>query len=58
MGKRIFDSFFLYYIRKNPGSHTAIISKLMGHAWRSMSIEEQRPYTYVFFFWFNFLKRS
>ncbi|RUS81192.1 hypothetical protein EGW08_011057 [Elysia chlorotica] len=33
------------FIKKNPGSHTAVISKLMGHAWRSMTVEEQRPYT-------------
>ncbi|GFO41370.1 transcription factor sox-14 [Plakobranchus ocellatus] len=34
------------FIQKHPGFHTAMISKLMGHAWRSMSSEEQRPYTY------------
>lgn len=33
------------FIKRNPGYHTATISKLMGHAWRSMTSEEQRPYT-------------
>ncbi|GFR97939.1 transcription factor Sox-14 [Elysia marginata] len=35
------------FIKRNPGFHTALISKLMGHTWRSMTVEEQHPYTYV-----------
>nr|KAG5685199.1 hypothetical protein BaRGS_019876 [Batillaria attramentaria] len=31
-------------VRAHPGVHTSHISKIMGHAWRTMSPEEQAPY--------------
>ncbi|XP_033734603.1 uncharacterized protein LOC117323468 [Pecten maximus] len=32
------------FIDANPGIHTSHISKMMGHAWRNMSPQEQQPY--------------
>ncbi|XP_071079316.1 uncharacterized protein [Haliotis cracherodii] len=32
------------FINANPGVHTSNISKIMGHAWRTMAPEEQAPY--------------
>ncbi|XP_067680204.1 uncharacterized protein [Haliotis asinina] len=32
------------FINANPGVHTSHISKIMGHAWRNMTPEEQAPY--------------
>ncbi|KAL5009021.1 hypothetical protein ScPMuIL_014602 [Solemya velum] len=32
------------FIAANPGVHTSHISKMMGHAWRNMSEDEQQPY--------------
>ncbi|XP_025104730.1 uncharacterized protein LOC112570504 isoform X2 [Pomacea canaliculata] len=32
------------FIEAHPGVHTSNISKIMGHAWRSMSPEEQAPF--------------
>ncbi|XP_064602623.1 uncharacterized protein LOC135468350 isoform X2 [Liolophura sinensis] len=32
------------FIEANPGVHTSHISKMMGHTWRNMLEEEQRPY--------------
>uniref|UniRef100_A0A0L8IEK8 HMG box domain-containing protein n=2 Tax=Octopus bimaculoides TaxID=37653 RepID=A0A0L8IEK8_OCTBM len=32
------------FINANPGVHTSHISKMMGHTWRNMSEDKQRPY--------------
>ncbi|GAB1609726.1 basic helix-loop-helix and HMG box domain-containing 1-1, partial [Argonauta hians] len=32
------------FINANPGVHTSHISKMMGHAWRNMPKDKQRPY--------------
>ncbi|XP_061163782.1 uncharacterized protein LOC133172941 isoform X1 [Saccostrea echinata] len=32
------------FIEANPGVHTSHISKILGHTWRNMSAEEQKPY--------------
>ncbi|KAL3872565.1 hypothetical protein ACJMK2_035783 [Sinanodonta woodiana] len=32
------------FIGANPGVHTSHISKMMGHVWRNMTAEEQKPY--------------
>ncbi|XP_036363449.1 uncharacterized protein LOC118765447 isoform X1 [Octopus sinensis] len=32
------------FIDANPGVHTSHISKMMGHTWRNMSEDKQRPY--------------
>ncbi|CAG5121422.1 unnamed protein product, partial [Candidula unifasciata] len=31
-------------IREKPGLHASVISKLLGHRWRSMTSELQQPY--------------
>ncbi|XP_076464808.1 uncharacterized protein LOC143296663 [Babylonia areolata] len=33
-----------HFIQAHPGVHTSHISKIMGHAWRNMSKEDQAPY--------------
>nr|XP_022330754.1 uncharacterized protein LOC111129007 isoform X1 [Crassostrea virginica]XP_022330755.1 uncharacterized protein LOC111129007 isoform X1 [Crassostrea virginica]XP_022330756.1 uncharacterized protein LOC111129007 isoform X1 [Crassostrea virginica]XP_022330757.1 uncharacterized protein LOC111129007 isoform X1 [Crassostrea virginica]XP_022330758.1 uncharacterized protein LOC111129007 isoform X1 [Crassostrea virginica] len=32
------------FIEANPGVHTSHISKILGHTWRNMSAEDQKPY--------------
>ena len=39
-----FNDFSFFFLSANPGVHTSHISKMMGHAWRSMPAEKQLPY--------------